>query len=151
MEQKIYCENCQELIGGGLDRYIELIKEKIKIKVQNKSLLDGPSSCVIYGVNIRTLGSIHNTVKYVFFPEMVTRFIMKFKNLNYKNASSLLYSDGKDYRQSTIQTCSLRYVVGVLRINFCCYHSSLLAFQFNLFDFPYSAGLETQQLIEKHF
>ena len=42
MEQKIYCENCQELIGGGLDRYIELIKEKIKIKVQNKSVLDGP-------------------------------------------------------------------------------------------------------------
>ena len=83
------------LEGSGLDRYIELIKEKIKIKVQNKSVLDGLSSCLKYGVNIRALGSIHNTVEYVLFPEIVTRFIMKLKNLNYKNASSLLYGDGK--------------------------------------------------------
>ena len=95
IEQKIYCGNCQEIIGSCLDRYIELIKEKIKIKIQNKSVLDGPSSCLKYGVNIRTLGSIHNTVEYRLFPEIVTRFIMKLKNLNYKNASSLLYGDGK--------------------------------------------------------
>ena len=95
MEQKIYCENCQDIIVSGLDRYIDLIKEKIKVKVQNKSILDGPSSCLQYGVNIRTLGSIHNTVEYVLFPEIVTRFIMKLKNLNHKNASCLLYGDGK--------------------------------------------------------
>ena len=95
MEQKIYCENCQDIIVSGLDRYIEFIKEKIKIKVQNKSVLDGPSSCLKYRVNIRTLGSIHNAVEYVLFPEVVTWFIMKLKNLNHKNASSLLYGDGK--------------------------------------------------------
>lgn len=60
MEQKMYCENCREIIESGLDRYIELIKEKIKINVQNESVLDGPSSCLKYGVNIRTLGSIHD-------------------------------------------------------------------------------------------
>lgn len=60
MEQKMYCENCREIIESGLDRYIELIKEKIKINVQNESVLDGPSSYLKYGVNIRTLGSIHD-------------------------------------------------------------------------------------------
>ena len=56
----MYCENCREIIESGLDRYIELIKEKIKINVQNECVLDGPSSCLKYGVNIRTLGSIHD-------------------------------------------------------------------------------------------
>ena len=41
------------------------------------------------------LESIHNTVEYFLLPEIVTRFIMKFKNLNYKNARSFLYGDGK--------------------------------------------------------
>ena len=56
----MYCENCREIIESGLDRYIELTKEKIKIKVQNESVLNGPSSCLKCGVNIRTLGSIRN-------------------------------------------------------------------------------------------
>ena len=128
IEQKTYFESCQEIIGSGLYRYLELVKEKIKIKVRNQSVLDGPSSCPKHGVNNKMLESIHNTVEYFLLPEIVTRFIMKFKNLNYKNAPSFLYGDGKKLPTEHIWTYCLRYVIGVLRINFCCYHSYLLAF-----------------------
>ena len=94
-EQRVNLVNCEEIIGSDLNTYTEELKEVIKkktVKISTDDVLSGSSrSYQTFDVNIRSLGHTHAIVEFALLPEIITSYLMREKNLNYKDASRLMY------------------------------------------------------------